>query len=168
MNKEYLKSIKFIQIDYTEKINNIGNYYTLISKAHNPKYFNVVFSVNFDKLNEKIKKELKNILSPDADNKIFYFNKDNFIFYNKDFIIPINRINDFLNAKENDKYECNICFELFDNLNICHSCNFKSCNKCLIENFKNKNKGKINGGGIFKVECVVCGTKNGNIELIMP
>ncbi len=62
MNNEYLKSIKFIHIDYTEKINNIGNYLTLINKAHNQKYFNVVFSVNFNKLNEKIKKELKNII----------------------------------------------------------------------------------------------------------
>ena len=168
MNNEYLKSIKFIHIDYTEKINNIENYDTLISKAHNQKYFNVVFSVNFNKLNEKIKKELKNMISTDLDNKIIYFNKDNFIFYKNDFIIPINRINDFLDMNKNNKLECNICFELFDNLNMCHSCNFKNCEKCLIENFKNKKNKTPLGNNVYKIDCVVCGTTNGKIQLIMP
>lgn len=101
------------------------------------------------------------------DNKIIYFNKDNFVFYNKNFIIPINRINDFLDAKKNDNYECNICFDLFDSLNICHSCNFKSCEKCLIESFKNKkNKIKISNG-IYKFECVSCKYINGEIKEII-
>jgi hypothetical protein len=104
----------------------------------------------------------------ELDDKIIYFNKDNFIYYKNDFIIPINRINDFLDTKKNDKYECNICFELFDNLNMCHSCNFKNCNKCLLESFKNK-KNKINiSNGVYKVDCVACGTTNGKMQLLIP
>jgi hypothetical protein len=50
-------------------------------------------------------------------------------------------------------------------LNMCHSCNFKNCDKCLIENFKNK-KDKIHlGNNTYKIDCVVCGTTNGKIQL---
>jgi hypothetical protein len=165
MDKEYLKSIKYIIIDYTEKIYNIENYYILINKAHNPKYSNVIFFINFNNIKKKMKKELKKILRRnDLDDTNIYFNKDNFIFYNNDFIIPINRIDDFINTGDN---YCNICFDKFDNLNVCHSCNFKSCDKCLIESFKNK-KNKINiSNNVYKMECVVCGCINGEITQII-
>ena len=174
MNKEYLKSINYNFIDITAKIKVPKDYDELIKKANDDKYSNVIFSINLKKINEELRKILKFYLSIDKDNFIIYYNKDNFCYYEDNFNIPINRINNFLEQGKKSKYECMVCFELFDSIHICHKCNFETCSKCIMEIGKNKYKNEIwneyNKGNmkpVFNINCITCGTTNGQLQMTL-
>lgn len=163
MNKEYLKSIKYINIDYTTKITNEEELTRLLIKCFNPRYNNVIFHINLSQLSKQLSKDIKNSINcfSDNDNIIIYFNNDNYVYYDINYIIPINKINEFLNMND-DYYNCDVCFKN-DLINIsgCHKCDFKICNDCIIKSITTKDKTK----GSKIVNCLICGFNNGSLSV---
>lgn len=159
MNIEYLKSINIIYIDYTTKIKNENDLINLIERCNKPKYNNIIFYINLNELSKDLRKIIKNALNftPNNDKIFIYFNKDNYVYYNINYTVPINKINEFLNM--NDKYfNCDVCFKNnLDFVNGCHKCEFKICNECIINSIKAKDQTK----GKKPVNCLICNYNNG-------
>jgi hypothetical protein len=159
MNIDYLKSINIIYINYTTKIKIENDLINLLERGYNPKYNNIIFYINLNELTNNLRKIIKKSLdfTPNNDNILIYFNKDNYVYYNVNYTIPINKIDEFLNM--NDKYyNCDVCFKNnLDFVNGCHKCDFKICNECIITSIKTKDRTK----GRKNVDCLICGYNNG-------
>lgn len=164
MNIEYLKSIKYFLIDYTNKIKNNNDLCLMINKGFNQKYNNVIFSINLNKVDNNMKDEIKNAINIqfkfDGYDVIIYFNKDNYVYYKSNYEIPINKINEFINIKVDDLFDCDVCFKSFEKISGCHKCNFNTCDDCLIKSYVINDLRKNN-----EIKCLVCGYVNGTIEI---
>ena len=167
MNIEYLKSIKYILIDYTNRIKDNKDFLLMLSKGFNSKYDNVIFKIDLDKVNGYMRNEIKNAMNihfkfDDYDYNVYY-NKDNYVYYKSNYEIPINKINEFINIKSNELIDCDVCFNSFEKVSGCHKCNFNTCDDCIIKSFKTNPQTK-NLKGIFEIKCLVCGFVNGTLE----
>jgi hypothetical protein len=158
MDIEYLKSINYICIDYTTKIKNKEDLSNLLIRCFNPKYNNIIFYIHLNKFQKQLRKEIKNSIGCFSENKniCLYFNKDNYVYYDINYIIPINKINEFLNMND-EFYNCDVCFKNLSNINGCHKCDFKICNDCIIKSIRIKDKTE----GDKIVNCLICGFNNG-------
>lgn len=70
-----------------------------------------------------------------SNNTFTYFYKNKFLFcsnkiksYDKNLIYNIESI-----LLSDNKFDCNICFDVFYTINTCYRCNFQYCNKCHIK-----------------------------------
>lgn len=167
MNIQYLKSIKYILIDYTNRIKDNKDFLLMMSKGFNSKYDNVIFKIDLDKVNSYMRNYIKNAMNTqfnfdDYDYNV-YFNKDNYVYYKSNYEIPINKINEFINLKSNELIDCDVCFNSFEKVSGCHKCNFNTCDDCIIKSFKTNSQTK-NLKGIFEIKCLVCGFVNGTLE----
>lgn len=163
MNNEYLKSIDFISINYTSKISDENDLKDLLIKCFNPKYNNIIFYINLGQFNNRLRKGIKNSVNCFTDNKniTLYFNKDNYVYYNTDYIVPINKINEFINIGEN-LLKCDVCFKNnLVNIGSCHKCDFKICSDCAIKSIRTKDRTT----GIKNVNCLACGYTNGILNI---
>jgi hypothetical protein len=163
MNNEYLKSIDFISIDYTSKISDFQDLNKLLIKCFNPKYNNIIFYINLSKLSKQMQNIIKLSVncSVESKNITVYFNKDNYVYYANNYILPINKINEFINIGDN-LLKCDVCFKNnLINIGSCHKCDFKICSDCAIKSIRTKDRTT----GIKNVDCLACGYTNGILNI---
>jgi hypothetical protein len=132
-----IKSYGVVPIDYTRKIKTTDDLLDLIRKAKSDvKYFKFVFVLKFNDLNNIIKDTLTTCILKDgvddANEYIILYNKNNYSFVDLKLIDSLNPlvIKIFIDSDIDDIDECNICFDMYENIKLCFNCSFKTCLSC--------------------------------------
>lgn len=161
----YLKELGYTSINYTSKINTINKYFEMTSKLDDPRFEKYIYYINLKKVKcDDLRKQIKNVvnINLDDDNITIFFNKDNYAFYKNDYIIPKNKIDEFLELSTGELYKCIVCLkDDFTKINQCQKCSASYCEECIIKSLDLPKQ-------ILKkvpVNCMICKNTNGYLVI---
>lgn len=164
----HLKSINYVSINITSKIQTHKDVLEIISKALNPKYKKVVFYIYLKNINEYFKKEFKyrfGIEMYQNEDVVIMINKNNYHHHPVNCEMNICNVNKFLAIEKKMIYECNVCLEdTFTSIHTCPKCTFQICEKChkklIMEKLMTLDGGDVN------IECCCCKTILGSVKCL--